>query len=151
MKAPSRDWPEFPLRPGLLCAGQPDPAAWRDYAAAGYRSVVCLRPQQELPERDLAKEVAAVGMTFRRLPVDGMGDIDFHNAARLGRLLARLPVPVIVHCGSANRVGALIALQAFAGGADEEQAVALGRRAGLSGAEAHVRGLMRRPACAAPH
>jgi len=46
---------------------------------------------------------------------------------------------VLVHCGSGNRVGALLALRASLDGADDEKALALGREGGLSSLEGVVR------------
>ena len=132
-------WPEFFPRAGLLCAGQPDAAAWVDYAKAGYRTVISLRSASELVGRDEASEVRAAGMEFKQLPVDGLADMDFGHADALGEMLSTLESPVLVHCGSGNRVGALLALLEFRRGADSEAALSFGRRAGLTGAEAHVR------------
>ena len=50
--------------------------------------------------------------------------------------------PVLVHCGSGNRVGALLALQKSQEGADVEAAVAYGKEGGLTRLEEHVRKLL---------
>jgi protein tyrosine phosphatase (PTP) superfamily phosphohydrolase (DUF442 family) len=47
--------------------------------------------------------------------------------------------PVLVHCGSANRVGALIALSEFSETGDLDKALEAGRAAGLTRLEGTVR------------
>jgi protein tyrosine phosphatase (PTP) superfamily phosphohydrolase (DUF442 family) len=73
------------------------------------------------------------------LPIAGKDAISFDNARKLDGLLKEYPGPVLVHCGSGNRVGALLALRASLDGADDEKALALGREGGLSSLEGVVR------------
>lgn len=127
-------------RAGLYTAGQPEPAAWMAAARHGITTVIDLRPQGELAGRDEAAEVAAAGLAYHRLPVAGAGDINDANAARLRRLIEQAPGPVLVHCASGNRVGALLAVDAARNGnMAPEQAVAFGRDAGLGSLETRVR------------
>ena len=46
---------------------------------------------------------------------------------------------VLIHCASGNRVGALVALHARGTGATPDEALALGKAAGLAGLEPAVR------------
>ena len=48
-------------------------------------------------------------------------------------MLADLPKPVLLHCSSSNRVGALLALRAKENGADDQAALDLGVSSGLAG------------------
>src|SRR5690606_38327465 len=58
--------------------------------------------------------------------------------------------PALVHCASGNRVGALAALRAaWLQGADEEAAIAEGRRWGLRSLETEVRSSLARERCVA--
>lgn len=125
--------------PGLLTAGQPDAAAWARLKAQGVTTVINLRTPEEMAGRDEAAEVAAAGMDYHAIPVAGAAGIDEDNAAALAAVLRRTDGTVLVHCASGNRVGGLIALIAAADGQPAEQALRLGRAAGLSGAEAQLR------------
>ena len=84
-------------------------------------------------------EVEALGMTYLSLPVTGEDAISYDNAARLDRLLADIDGPVLLHCGSGNRVGALFALREKLHGAADEAALEKGRAAGLTSLEGVVR------------
>ena len=124
----------------LYTGGQPAPEDWARFARAGVRSVINLRLDAETPDRDEAAEVAAAGLEYRQVPVDGAADITRDNAAKLRHALAGLPAPVLVHCASGNRVGALLAIAAAdIDGMAPDEAIQLGRAAGLAGAEARVR------------
>lgn len=125
---------------GLYASGQPQPGQWRQLAAAGLRSVLNLRPACELPGRDEAKEVSDAGMDYAQLPIADAASLDREAARGLDRILRQMPAPLLVHCASGNRVGALVALrEAWFGGADAEAALARGRAAGLAGLEPQVR------------
>ncbi|QOY63292.1 hypothetical protein INQ40_03245 [Lysobacter sp. H21R4] len=126
-------------RPGLYTAGQPENTAWQAAAEDGVTTVINLRPAAEMGERDEATEVAAAGMAYHQLPVAGASDISMANAIELRRLIDEAPGPVLVHCASGNRVGALLALGELESGVDAEQAVAFGRSAGLASLEPRVR------------
>ena len=78
-------------------------------------------------------------MDYVALPIAGRDAISFDNAAKLGKLIDSYDGPVLVHCGSGNRVGALLALEASLDGADDEAAIETGREGGLTGLEGLVR------------
>ena len=137
--APARaQAPDFPNRKdplaGITTAGQPSAAQFATAAAAGYKSVIDLRTPAE--SRGLEDEKAAVeklGMTYINLPVDGAGGVSYANAAALDELLGKAAHPVLIHCSSGNRAGALLALRAKLRGADNEAALALGIAGGVTG------------------
>lgn len=116
---------------GITTAGQPADSDFAALAAAGYRSVIDLRGAGEDRGLDEAARVQALGMQYANLPVDGAAGITYANAEALDRLLAGLPKPVLLHCASSNRVGALLALRARAQGADAGAALDLGLATGL--------------------
>lgn len=127
-------------RAGLLTGGQPAPGDWAALKAHGVAMVVNLRPDAEMGGRNEAAEVAAAGMAYVGIPVAGADAIDADNARRLWTLLRATDAPVFVHCASANRVGALLALGAAQSGAmTPEAALDFGRRAGLTSLEPVVR------------
>lgn len=124
----------------LYSAGQPDPEQLRQLAAAGVRTVVNLCGDGECDWNEAAR-VEEHGMRYVHLPVCGPQDVCVERARELDGVLADAGnYPLLVHCGSGNRVGALFALRAQAClGCSPETALDAGKRAGLSGLEPHVR------------
>jgi uncharacterized protein (TIGR01244 family) len=132
-------------RPGarIITGGQPAADAWPSLAKAGVTRVVNLRGDSELPGRNEAQEVRAAGMAYVHLPIDGPAGLGRPQADALWRALQAGDGTVLVHCGTGNRCGALLALaQAWHGGQDVESAIEFGRKAGLAGAEPVVRKLL---------
>lgn len=124
---------------GVTSAGQPNEAALRVFSDSGYAAVIDLRGEQE--DRGLENEAALVeslGMDYVLLPISGRDAISFESAARLDTLIDSYDGPVLVHCGSGNRVGALLALRASLKGADKATALAEGREGGLKSLEGLV-------------
>jgi uncharacterized protein (TIGR01244 family) len=123
--------------PDTVATGQPDQEVLQIAAAAGVVAVIDLRTDGEDRGLDEPSEVAALGMDYLSLPI-GRSDITFESAAALDELLASIDGPVLLHCGSSNRVGALIALNESLQGASNEDALAAGRAAGLTRLEPAV-------------
>ena len=120
--------------------GQPSAADLQRLAASGVRHVINLRPAAEQTGYDESAAVTAEGMQYHNLPVAGAADISFANAQALDALLADIgDEPVLLHCASGNRVGALIALRAGLAGSDPEEALQQGREWGLTSLEGVVR------------
>lgn len=122
-----------------ISTGQPDEVTLAAIADAGYVGVIDLRTPGEPRGYDEAATARRLGLRYVSLPVGGPADMTYSNAALLERALAKLDGPVLMHCASGNRVGALLALSASAAGAGDEEAVAIGKEAGLSHSEAAVR------------
>ena len=139
------DLPEIPFKTqpneGLLIGGQPDEAALRQAAAAGVRVVVNLRSEGEQVEFDEGQLVTELGMDYFWLPIAGAADLTPENVQTFDNILATIgDEPVLMHCGSGNRVGALFALQAgMHRGMETEAAIELGRAHGLTKLEDAVR------------
>lgn len=135
------------LRPrqDLFAAGQPTPAQLASLAQEGVRTVINLRAPAEPVEFDEAAEAARLGMDYVCIPVAGPQDLTQETVDRFSRALARAREqgPVLVHCASANRAGALLAMDhALCQGGTCDDALLLGRQAGLTGLEAAVHGLI---------
>lgn len=130
-------------RPGLCASGQPGSSAWAPLARAGVRTVVNLRPAAEVPDRDEGSEVREAGLTYVHIPIADSDALTRDAAQALQQVLLSSPSTVLVHCSSANRAGSLIALaDAWFGSRDVENALALGRDAGMSTWEPTVRALL---------
>lgn len=129
---------EFPAS-GAVSTGQPNADALKIAADAGYVAVIDLRGANEERGLDEAATVESLGMRYIALPIDDKASVNFDNAQKLDILLSEFDAPVLIHCGSGNRVGALVALRASLHGASEEEAVASGRAAGLTSLEPLVK------------
>lgn len=118
--------------PGVLTGGMLNAELLGRARAAGYKTVISLATDQEAPNE--ASEVRAAGLRFWSIPIAGESDLTEANALQLSAAMnERGAQPLIVHCASGNRVGALLALKAYY--VDHESkadAIALGERAGLT-------------------
>lgn len=124
----------------LYASGQPGSGDWPALKAAGLCTVVNLRPDVELAGINEAAEVRAAGLRYLPIPVDGAAGLTRDAAQALDQVLRHHQGPLLVHCGSGNRVGALLALrEAWFAGRTPEEAIRLGLDAGLSGLESTVR------------
>ena len=124
---------------GVTTAGQPDAAALTIFAEQGYKTVIDIRTEPEDRGMDEATVIGDLGMEYIVFPIDKPEAINFDNAKELTRLIAESEGPVLVHCGSSNRVGALFALQKSLDGADDEVALEYGREAGMTRLEGRVK------------
>jgi uncharacterized protein (TIGR01244 family) len=119
-------------KPGLVAAGRPSPEALASLKARGFRTVVDLRTATEA---GLAEEKAAVeaqGLRYVNVPVAGGAfsgtDVDAVKAA-----LDQAPEgPVLLHCASSNRVGAVWAVLKAREGMPVDRALEEGKRVGLT-------------------
>lgn len=128
---------------GIRSAGQPDAGQFKVFADAGYVAVIDIRGPDEDRGLDEVKVLEDLGLEYVRMPVVGDEAINYDNARALDELLARYDEPVLVHCGSGNRVGALLALRESLEGASDEEALEYGKDAGLSRLETVVRQRLR--------
>ncbi len=124
---------------GITTAGQPNENGLKELANDGYAVVIDLRAAGEDRGIDEQALVESLGMDYVSLPVAGRGAVNFENARKLDEILGRYDEPVLVHCASSNRVGALFALREKMNGADDQDALAFGRSAGMTSLESIVR------------
>ncbi|GAC1483321.1 MAG: hypothetical protein NVS1B5_02370 [Gemmatimonadaceae bacterium] len=94
--------------PGVLTAGQPSAAQLSQLALSGVKTVVDLRSPNERREFDEPATARDAGLKYRNVPVTPatIGDREFDEVRTL--LRDKSARPILVHCGSANRVGALL-------------------------------------------
>ena len=92
---------------GIAAAGQPREEHLRQLAESGYKAVVDLRAPEEPRGYDEAAAAREAGLEYVNLPVAGPPeDETFDHFRQVMRDPSKRPV--LVHCGSANRVGALL-------------------------------------------
>lgn len=121
---------------GVAAAGQPTESALSELARAGYRTVVDLRAPEEPRGFDEPAAVERAGMRYVALPVTQftLDDAAFNRFRHLMHDAENRPI--LVHCASSNRVGALL-LPYFAldEGRPTDDALAMAQAAGLRSAE----------------
>jgi len=127
-------------QPGVIAAGRIGPGEVKRLRDAGIRHVIDLTPDAETPDFDEAAVVRAAGLRYSNLPLAGAPDLTRENVLAFDALLAEADRPVLVHCASGNRVGAMAALRAaWVEGRPVEEAIAIGKGWGLTGLEGEVR------------
>lgn len=129
----------IPSNARFVASGQPDEAMLQTIAEAGFSAVVDLRAADEERGFDEAKAIERLGMEYVLLPIASADDISLEKAAVLDQILADNEGPVLIHCGSGNRVGALYALREKLYGASNDDALAVGKAAGMTRLEKVVR------------
>ncbi|MBU25059.1 MAG: TIGR01244 family phosphatase [Gammaproteobacteria bacterium] len=80
---------------------------------AGYKAVVCNRPDEEgephAEAEAMAKKANALGLEFRYLPVNS-GNITETDVEQHAAVLAEMPAPALTYCRSGTRCAMLWAL-----------------------------------------
>ena len=110
---------------------------------AGYRTVINLRGDGEVGTASQPALMDRLGLNYPHLPINGAAGVHFDNARQFKAFLQSAKRPVVVHCASGNRVGALFALSAALDGVnDMSEAIRHGHHHGLTGLEPHVRRLL---------
>ncbi len=120
--------------PNVLSGGQPTPKQLEQARDAGYKTVINLRTANENSIWDEASKAAELGMNYINIPVAGKSGLSIENATALMEAIQKhSDHPIMVHCGSGNRVGALFAIDAkFNKNQTTEEAIATGIKAGLT-------------------
>jgi len=101
------------LTPELSVSPQIVPADVPALQAAGYRALVCNRPDGEGNDQPLFSEIEeaarACGIEAHYLPAES-GKVSDRQGAEFGALLARLPKPVLAYCRTGMRSTTMWAL-----------------------------------------
>lgn len=134
---------------GLLSGGQPTKEQIEAAAQAGYGTVINMRGTKEPGFEWEAKLVEQLGMKYEHLPVTGKDSLTRDQIVHINAVLtaALEKGPVLLHCASGNRIGAVMALRAaWVDGMDPEKALAYGRASGMTRTEGMTRELLGLPA-----
>lgn len=125
----------------VLVGGQPGEDVLREARDAGIEVVVNFRGESEDLGYDEEAVAAELGLAYLRVPVAGAQGLTPENVLLLDAVLKQVgDRPVLMHCASGNRVGALHALHAARfGGKDTETAIEIGKAHGLTSLEGEVR------------
>jgi len=102
-----------PITEGYAVSGQITPEEISEVKAAGFKSVICNRPDDEQPGQPSADSVKAAaeaaGLEFRYIPVIS-GQITGENVDDQAKALDELEGPVFAYCRSGARCTNLYAL-----------------------------------------
>jgi uncharacterized protein (TIGR01244 family) len=111
---PKSDSPRFAARridDTFAVTGQLQPGQMADIAAAGYRSILCARPDNEEmgqpPFSAVAEAAERAGLKAVHIPVSG--GLTQGALYRMEQALAELPGPILAYCRSGARAGSLYA------------------------------------------
>ena len=78
----------------------------KDIKAAGYRSIICNRPDDEQPGQPTAQEIAvaaaAADIIFRHIPFTS-GQMTAEDVQKMAEALDEIPGPVFAYCRSGAR------------------------------------------------
>jgi len=117
---------------GLLCTGQLSEEQMAMLKTQGVKSFVSLRRATEKGagwEEAYAQEN---DVNFTRMEIAGAAGVTLDAAKNLDALLAESEGPVVLYCGSSNRVGTLVGLAAHAvDGMPKDEALALAEASGM--------------------
>lgn len=98
-------------------------------AAHGFKTVIDLRTSTEGTADEKAL-VDLAGMNYINVPMTVAG-ISEEQLATFTKAIENAETPVLIHCGSGNRAGAMWASYQIKKGVDPEVALAAGRKAGM--------------------
>ncbi len=131
------------LYDGYLVGGQPTAEQYEAISKAGYGTVIDMRVATEGGAENNKSQVEALKMTYLSLPIGSADDMNQASVKKFSEFLAAAKGPVVVHCASSNRVGAMFALKEhWIDNVDPVEAVAHGKQAGLKSLEGSVTALL---------
>jgi len=120
------------IRPGLAAAGQPTPDALRALKQQGFRTVINLRTATEPGVKEEEALVKAEGLRYVSVPIAATS-LSQQQVDEVAKALDDPAAgPILLHCGSANRVGGVWAAIQAKQGKSYEEALAEGKRVGLT-------------------
>ena len=95
----------------------------------GFKTIIDLRTKNEGVAQE-RKEVESSGMSYINIPVTGEG-INDQQLASFTEVMENIEKPVLIHCGSGNRVGAMWTTYQLSKGVALNEAVSQGRKMGM--------------------
>lgn len=118
---------------GALLASQPDAADLELARERGVKTVISLRHDAEPAGFDERAEAGRLGLAYVSLPWAGPDELTDQVFDDARRLLRDTPRPLLMHCGSANRVATVwLPWRVLDDGAQFEAALAEAKEIGLA-------------------
>ncbi len=117
---------------GIFLASQPSVADLEQAAKAGVRTVINQRHASEIKDFDEREVVISLGMDYDNPAWNGAEELTDAVIDRTRGLLRSAERPILLHCASGNRVGAIwLAYRVADGGLSWDEAIAEARMVGL--------------------
>ena len=132
---------------GVLSGGQPTQAQVEAAARGGFRTVINMRTEAEQGHEWEAEAVKSLGMRYVSIPIDSKA-FTRENVERFDAALREAlgEGPVLLHCASGNRIGAMLALRSgWLEEVEAETALKYGKASGMTRLEPAVRELLGLP------
>ncbi len=127
----------------MLLGGRPTLDQYKYLSSSGYTTVIDLRSDSEEGVLEEHQLVQSLGMKSVSIPIGGKDDITKESASMLDKALANAHGPVVLHCASGNRVGALLAMRAFwIQGKSPLESLSIGKESGLTKLKPAIRDLL---------
>ncbi len=117
---------------GVFLASQPAEADFEQAKKGGVKTVINLRHIQEQKGFDEKAKVESLGLAYQNPAWNGPDELTDAKFAEVEKLLETARRPILLHCASANRVGAhWIVYRVKTGGLSVDDAVAEAKVVGL--------------------
>lgn len=113
----------------LATSGTISTGGVKELAEKGFATIIDLRTENEGTAEE-KKNVESAGMSYINIPVTGAG-INHKQLAAFTKAIENKPAPILVHCASGNRVGALWTTYRLSKGINSKIAFEEGRTAGM--------------------
>lgn len=94
------------IEPGVISAGQPTADQLEALQAAGYKTILDLRATSEDRGFDEVALAKTLGLGYENVPIT-LDTLDAADVERFRAAYKNAPRPLLLHCASANRTGAL--------------------------------------------
>lgn len=117
---------------GIYLAGQPSAGDFKEFKTRGVKSVLNLRTKDEM-DFDEAQTLKSLGIEYHHVPIASPDSLTDENFDKLRKLLnEKQQRPMVLHCASANRVGAVwLAHRVLDGGLTYDAALTEAKTVGL--------------------
>lgn len=117
---------------GIFLASQPAAADFEQASMGGIRTVINLRHDFEMPDMNEQEVVQGLGLNYVHVPWNGPEELTDEILDALRMELGQAERPILLHCASANRVGAVwLAHRMLDGGLSADEAKAEAKVVGL--------------------
>lgn len=117
---------------GVFLASQPKPEDFAQAKKGGVKTVINLRHADEIKDFDEKKVVESEGLKYINLPWDGPAELTDEVFDQARAHLKTAERPILLHCASANRVGAVwLPYRVLDGGLSWDDALAEAKTVGL--------------------
>jgi len=138
---------EYSVFDNILTAGQPTRIEFELAASKGFKTVINLRSPGEIGSWNERKKIEALGMRYVSIPISGLDDFNINTLNEINEVVFETVFEakgyVLIHDSNANRVGALMALEAFFNhDMSVEAAISLGKKSGMTTLEDYMRTLL---------